>query len=534
MTQIKLLQVAITYNCNKNCNYCFVENFKHSYKNMSLDDFKELLSWLEKNNIKSFNFTGGEPTIHPKIKDFIKIAHDRGFKFSIFTNGLFNEDLINDSKKVNSLLVNYNPKTHYTEKEYELLHKNLSKIKDKNVKTTIMFNITDDIKKCDHILNACKKYNIKDVLLDLIIPNSMKSNYFIDIADFQNKKTLLLKFLEQLKNKKIKARISRPMPKCLFTKEELIKLKKSNQVYHRCGTGESIVAINPDLTTFPCLSIFFKGPRITSFRNTQEYRQFYKKSMKNLRWQRILYEKCSSCIYKTRKQCQGACLCHKCKSFNIIKTDSFIINSQYKKEDIDDFIISIKNSIKELNKIFGKINKKLNICIFNNKDDLWAYSGVRYFPSWVGGFASSKLTYYQYKNKAHKRITHELAHLYIQHFSKSKLPTWLNEGFCEYLNFKEDNKEILKNLLKNKKLIHFKDLLDCGKMSLLKYDQDPLDINICYHQSRNFVKFLVDNFGMEKVMKLITDKYDNFYDHFLKVFEKDFFEIEKEWRNVIF
>lgn len=100
---------------------------------MSLNDFKELLDWMERNNIKQFNFTGGEPTIHPQIKEFIETAHSRGFKIGIFSNGLFPENSIENFKYVSSFLINYNPKSHYTPKEYKTLHQNLEDLSKKKI-----------------------------------------------------------------------------------------------------------------------------------------------------------------------------------------------------------------------------------------------------------------------------------------------------------------------------------------------------------------------------------------------------------------
>lgn len=526
MYPIKLFQVAITYNCNKNCNYCFVGNLKGSYEDMDLDNFKELLEWLEKNNIKSFNLTGGEPTIHPRINEFIDLAHKKNFKLNIFSNGLYPESSIKNLKHVNSFLINYNPKSHYTQREYELLHNNLKNLKKENVKVTIMFNITDEINSCEHILKVCNNYKITDVLLDLIIPNSLKSNYFIDTYNFHNKKAILLSFMEQLRSNNIKLRISRPMPKCLFTKKELQKLKKLNEVYFKCGTGNTIVAVNPDLTTFPCLSIFFRGPRITSFKNIAEFRQFYKKSINNLQWQKFLYDKCKSCIYYIRRECQGACLCHKCREFNVRKSDRYTIYSQYEINKIKGFVLSVEKAVTKLDSIFGKINKKINIYLFDNKEDLFFYSGAYHYPDWVSGFTTSNMTYFQYGNMGARSLVHELCHLYIQNLAKNKIPTWLNEGFSEFVS-NEDNAHKLKELMKKKKLLSFKKLSNCK--DLLEYDKDILDSNICYNQSHNFVRYLVNNFGIDKVMKFVTNKYDDFYKHFFDITEKDFFEVEKEW-----
>jgi radical SAM protein with 4Fe4S-binding SPASM domain len=527
-TGVKLFQVAITYNCNKNCSYCFAKSLRGSYDDMTLDDFKQLLDWMEKNGIKRFNFTGGEPTIHPKIKEFIEMAYRRGFNFSIFSNGLFSENEIDNFNHVDSFLINYNLESHYTKGEYKLLHHNLENLVKRKIKINIMFCITDEIRSCEHILKACKKYSVTDVLLDFTIPDSLKSNKFIDYEEFETKKKLIVGFIKKLRKQKIKVSFARPMPRCIFTKDELKEFKQD--MYFRCGSGEgnTIITVNPDLTTFPCLSIFFRGPRVTSLRNISEFTQFYKKSLDNLRWQRVLYDKCKSCVYFIRKECQNACLCYKCKQFNIHQGDSYVIYSQYRIKDIEKFIKLVDRSISRLNKIFGKLNKKINIFLFDNRDDLLYYSGVYFYPKWVSGFAYSNLSYFAYSNKVSRRILHELCHLYIQNFAKSKVPTWLNEGFCEFVTLNNNFKR-LKKLMRTKKLLPFEKLLDCGHMSLLEYDKSPPDNNICYNQSNNFVCFLVNNFGIDKVMHLITGEYNDFYKHVQATMGKSFSNIERDW-----
>ena len=529
--KIKLAQVAITYNCNKDCSYCFIENQRGYSNDMSIKDYTSLLDWFKRNNIPSFNLTGGEPTIHPHIKKFLEIADEKGFRPTIFSNGLFPEKHMDYFSKVKSFLINYNPESHYTREEYKLLHKNLSNISKKKIPIVLQFNITEKINSCKHIIEAYHKYNVQKINLDFIKPNSLKSNCFIDKKIFVNKKRLLLSFIEELEKEGIKLRVSRPMPKCLFTKKEIFKLKKKGIIYFNCGVGYSILTVNPNLSSYPCLSLFYNGPKITSFSNIEEYRKFYNKSINTLKWKRSLYDTCKSCIYHLRKDCQGACLCHKTGEFHIKTSEDFIIYSQYPTNELTDLIKPIETSINELNNIFGKINKKLRIYLFNNKEDLLFYSGAYHFPSWVGGFAAQNLIYYQKGSKTHKRITHELCHLYLQHFSKSKLPTWLSEGFCEYVNFGDNQKEFIK-LMETKDLIPFKKLYDCGKMSLLKYDQSPLDKNICYHQSHNIVRYLINKFGLEKVMNLINSEYDNFDKYFRKIIGKEFSEIEKEWQAI--
>jgi len=57
-------------------------------KEMSINDFKKLTSWLIKNNIKTLRLMGGEPTIHSKFSEIMNLAVSNFDNISIFSNGL--------------------------------------------------------------------------------------------------------------------------------------------------------------------------------------------------------------------------------------------------------------------------------------------------------------------------------------------------------------------------------------------------------------------------------------------------------------
>lgn len=522
MTAIKLFQVAITYNCNKSCSYCYAHNLRDEYDDMDIESFKQVLNWLEKNNIKKFNFTGGEPTLHPKIKEFVSLASERGFKLTILSNGIFPTDLIEALPDVESFLINYNPREHYSEEEYELLHKNLESLKKHNVKIMLQINITENLTSCEHVLKACKSFRVSQVNLDFIVPNALQSNSYIESADYQKKKALMLGFMEKLRKIGVRTKISRPMPKCCFTRQELKTL--DNDTYFNCGSGNSIITVNPDLTTFPCLSIFFRGPKITSFRDVDAFRKFYEKSISQVKWKRKIYEKCGNCIYFARRQCQGACLGYKCKRFEIHKTDRYTIYSQFQLEEIQEFLRAVDKSINSLDQFLTRQRRAI-IFLFDNKEDLFYYSGKYDYPAWVNGFVLNPNVYVQYGAKAGKDLVHELCHLYVRNWN---LPTWLQEGFCQYMA-KEDNTEQLRNLMKMKKIISFDSLSRTGSIGMLEFDADRIDMNICYQQSLNFVRFLVESFGIEKVKDLLTSNYDDFYSYFSHLTGADFASCEKRW-----
>lgn len=526
MNQHPLIQVNLTYHCNRICSYCYAKNLIEDYdKDMSIDDFKLLLNWLEKNDIKSLNLTGGEPTLNPYIGEMLGLIQEKKFNATIFSNGLFTQTFFEHVDKANSFLINYGPKDDYTPEEYDSLHRNLECLKQKNKKIMLACNITDKIKSCDHVIEAVKKYNAERVNMDFVIPNLLKSNYHISISEFNKKKNLIKSFLKKFKENNIRVKVTRPLPLCIFKDE---KQENPGSIISSCSVGYGIVAVNPDLTVFPCLALFFKGPKITDFDNFQEINSFYEKAISDVKWKRYTYPECKSCIYFVRKQCQGGCVCHKCSGFNILDKGEYTIFSQHDLSQVKEFTALVDKALIPLDKVFGRPKKKIKIYLFNNKKDMIYCSGFYHCPKWATGFAS-KNNYYHCYPKSGKRLVHELCHVYVYQNKKSEIPLWLEEGFCEYMFYTQKDNTRLNSILQKNELIPFDTLFPRTKIGLLKYDNRPLDNNLAYMQSFSFVNYLIKKFGLETVLKLLNEEYSDFKDNFKRLTNYDFKDVEQQW-----
>lgn len=84
------IMVDITQRCNLKCNVCF--NPVHSKRfDMDIDYFEQVCERLPRG--VSFKLLGGEPTMHPKFFDFMRIANKHGHHSYFSSNGLrFLED----------------------------------------------------------------------------------------------------------------------------------------------------------------------------------------------------------------------------------------------------------------------------------------------------------------------------------------------------------------------------------------------------------------------------------------------------------
>ncbi|MGA9436355.1 MAG: radical SAM protein [Roseobacter sp.] len=79
--------------CNYACSYCPTSLHDGSVRWQKTDDIFELYDQMQKHYVEAgkklvwLQFTGGEPTMHPRIIDLLKRASDLGFKVSLISNG---------------------------------------------------------------------------------------------------------------------------------------------------------------------------------------------------------------------------------------------------------------------------------------------------------------------------------------------------------------------------------------------------------------------------------------------------------------
>ncbi len=90
------LQVFVTNDCNLSCKGCFARNLMGDGKeHMGLEEYGNVIDvFLEKGG-KQINLIGGEPLLHPKIRDILRFNKEKDIKTTIYTNGKF-IDKIND------------------------------------------------------------------------------------------------------------------------------------------------------------------------------------------------------------------------------------------------------------------------------------------------------------------------------------------------------------------------------------------------------------------------------------------------------
>lgn len=94
----------ITRKCNKGCDYCYLSL---TGEDLSFNRIKEI---LESVNVETVTLTGGEPLMHPNIKDILAFISGRSNHIHLLSNGiLLNKDYLTAIREANAeLFVTYN------------------------------------------------------------------------------------------------------------------------------------------------------------------------------------------------------------------------------------------------------------------------------------------------------------------------------------------------------------------------------------------------------------------------------------------
>jgi len=94
-----LSEIAVTYRCNLNCEFCYVGD--KDYRELNTSDLKKILFKIyNEARVPSVSFTGGEPLLRKDIYDLVAYAAKIGLWTNLITNGtVLNEAIANDLKK---------------------------------------------------------------------------------------------------------------------------------------------------------------------------------------------------------------------------------------------------------------------------------------------------------------------------------------------------------------------------------------------------------------------------------------------------
>lgn len=182
MQKFKKIYIEITNRCNLNCSFC--SKVEKKKKDMSLEEFEEVLKKVKDYTNYIYLHVKGEPLLHRNIIEMINLANNYNLKVNLTTNGtLFKEKAKELGNCTNLNKINFSLHSENNNENY---------FKD----------IFDNIKYLNNITVVYRLWTLKNNELD------KKSTEIVNkIKDYYNLSTEVVEKIKKEKNIKISSTI---------------------------------------------------------------------------------------------------------------------------------------------------------------------------------------------------------------------------------------------------------------------------------------------------------------------------------------
>ena len=210
MDKYKKVYIEITNSCNLNCSFC--SPVKKEKRFMTEEEFEHVLEEVSKVTKVIYIHVKGEPLLHPKIIDFLKLAEKYNLKVNLTTNGTLFPKLIEKLKDCKALhKINFSLHCEQNIPNYEEeIFKNVEKLSPDTVIIYRLWTLKDnklDEKSTKIVEKLEKHYNLSPetveklktqiaILADgTVVPCCLDSNGIINLGNIYTES------IEEIQNK---------------------------------------------------------------------------------------------------------------------------------------------------------------------------------------------------------------------------------------------------------------------------------------------------------------------------------------------
>lgn len=156
----KKVYIEITNCCNLNCSFC--SHIKKEKRFMAEDEFEHILKEISKVTKTIYLHVKGEPLLHPKIMEFLKLAEKYNLKVNLTTNGTLFPKLVDKIKECKALhKINFSLHCEQNNPNYEEeIFKNVEKLSPDTVIIYRLWTLKDNKldEKSTKIVEKLEKY----------------------------------------------------------------------------------------------------------------------------------------------------------------------------------------------------------------------------------------------------------------------------------------------------------------------------------------------------------------------------------------
>jgi hypothetical protein len=317
------MNLIINKVCNRSCSYCFAKRkidtddcLARSEGDISLENVKIYLDFLERSYNGVCKILGGEPTIHPEFPRILDLALERGFEVVVFTNGMWNNSVCSYVQALGtpriSFVVNVNEPRYWSKVESDRQNNCLEVIGGRG---SISFNLFEKDFDLTFSADLIDKHGLRRTLrLGLASPIVGMQNHHIGADDRLHVGTRLLDQLGVLEQRNILGQPDCGFIYCMFPED---RWGETVRVFGKGLTSicQPILDVGSDLSVWSCFPLSgVNNVFLSDFTDIKALQNHYNKQLSPFR-EMGTTENCIDCTYGKREQCCRGCVAHTIRSF---------------------------------------------------------------------------------------------------------------------------------------------------------------------------------------------------------------------------
>ena len=315
----------MTYRCNLNCPYCFANEFVNKEAtDITIENFMTALEFLVKDGSTYLGLIGGEPTLHSKFREILRIIiqNRKIEECTIYTNGILLDRFFDEiaSPKFR-LLVNCNSPDIIGEERFNHIVNNLEVLINQRYmadRINLGINYYDDDMDCSYIIDLLKRFDLHRVRLSLTVPDFGKCGKISSIEYFRARKEGLFKLLHLFdENQIVPYYDCNKIPFCLWNEEEkdwllsYVKkygIKESNLIGSQ-SVCYPVIDILPDLQAVRCFGMSdFEKVRISDFDSITDIAAYFLNIIDSEAYHISPSSECKECYQRKTRHCTAGCI----------------------------------------------------------------------------------------------------------------------------------------------------------------------------------------------------------------------------------
>ena len=334
--------IMLLEGCNLSCPYCFASKYVQGSDKgvITIENFKKALDFILKTD-NYIGLIGGEPTLHPKFEEILKIVLDerRLEHATLFTNGVVMKKYVPllSHEKIH-LLVNVNSPKDIGQDRYNKIIEGLDDLIVNHYKKNVSLgiNLYSNNMDIDYIVELLQRYNLKSLRVAIVVPPESERKKINVIDYYKSMMPIFMKLTRKLYEIKVVPNLDcTGLPKCVPTPEETEFLKKFWELEkdtggycnildgHSCG---AVVDIDTKLNAVRCFGMSNHDVvSISQFNNVKELKDYFNNTVEGIARNIPASPQCLQCSEFLTKRCGGGCLAF--RSDKIKKAREMIVNN---------------------------------------------------------------------------------------------------------------------------------------------------------------------------------------------------------------